>query len=364
MLGLLLGGFLLGPVARAEEAERFRLISAAGVEELRERLGQASTGSYRIAGAAEGTAISGGNRIAVLLEHVPGGGYHHAVATSRGPMDEAAEGRPVNEWAAEGYRLSAETVLAGPAGDWWLPDAAEERTAVFLLERGPEARPHEYVAMTFQGEKRFDRDLGHWTPEGFRPVAVWNRGRSLAIVLERPVPGGGGVPPGATSAQATAGDYVVHVGVIRNSTRGKLKEWAADGYRIVDIADASIRTPPIVLLRLEAEADWSSRLLYEADRKVHNEKLEKKLNKRGRKGFRIAAGTLTDQIVGLERPPHQGEPPAQVQYRTLSSRTAPGIPLALERAADEGFEVVALVVNADEILAVVQRDAPRTTIGR
>ena len=85
-------------------------------------------------------------------------------------------------------------------------------------------------------------------------------------------------------------------------------------------------------------------------------RLEKKLNKKGKLGFRVSGRSVTTHVVGLERP---GETPPRMTYRALSSKKVEGLSEVLDQALQEGYGFLALLVSADEIVLVVGKATDR-----
>jgi hypothetical protein len=346
---------LLAVASGAEEQDRFMLLGSETAGGLGRRLDAVSARGYRVMATGQGTSLNGRNRIVVLLEHRPDtGDVDYRVLETSGDFDDDGIGRSLNDWAGDGYRLTPEALLAKRAEDWWLPDASYEHQLVVILERRPDDSAYHYTRVGIGSVEQFQRDLAARLSEGYFVIGMWNSGRSLSVAMER-VLGPDGQTPTATAGVKPDGDtYRLLIGVNRLGMKQQLKRASREGYGLLDIVDQSITAPPMVLLkRLEGSPDpHVIKLMYNPDEKIDNDRLEKKLNKKGRLGFRISSRWVTPHVVGLERPGEEARP---ASYRTLSSKPSAGLPRALEQALAEGYRFVTLVVSADQTVAVVAK---------
>ena len=89
--------------------------------------------------------------------------------------------------------------------------------------------------------------------------------------------------------------------------------------------------------------------------KQTKDKLEKKLNRRARNGWRVAERGTTLKVITLQRPVREAERTSKAEYLILSSRRAPGLARSLEDATNRGLEFVRLFVEPDETTVLLEK---------
>ena len=95
----------------------------------------------------------------------------------------------------------------------------------------------------------------------------------------------------------------------------------------------------------------SARLVTRPFERERKGKLEHKLNRNGKAGYRVVAGSSTDTLLVLER---EARPATCHAYRTFSTRT-PYWLSALEESTREGYSFVTMLVEAGKTLVLLER---------
>jgi hypothetical protein len=355
-LGLLAGLMTLvagpGTAAESPDPAPFRLISGERPGSLERKLQAAGTQGYHLIAAARGTTLNGKGRGVALLGRDPENATptEFALITSSGDLASAADDAEFKQLTAAGYRLRMRGVLPDNPDDWWVPEAGYESQVWLILERRGNGGPYTYAAFGYSTEAEFKKDMAAYVDEGYAVLGILNSARRLRILLERDLSKNEKAP----QIVAPDGRHRLLMGSRKLGVRMQLNDVAAKGYRLAGVADASTIAPPFVLVEKRATRieDHVYRTLYEPGTKIYKDKLDRKLNKRARKGLRIVPGGITSTVVVFERSEQA------VEYRTLSSRTRPGLPEQLASAVDRGFRVMALFVGGDETTVVTERDAP------
>jgi len=357
LLGLLILASLPMPAQEAG-AERFRLIGAERAQSLNRKLRSAAAEGYHVIAAGRGPSVSGKGRVVLLMEknETAEQRREYAVLTSSGKLDDAPTAAGINALAAKGYRLSPEHILPERLDDLWVTESTYEDQVLLILERppGPDDSAYAYDSFSYETAASFTRELSSSLAKGYEPMGIVNSARRLRIVLEKR-PGRDG--PASGDPGERAGRYRILLTPKRLAMKHALKRAAKKGYRVVDMADPSIYAPPMLLLqkRDDPPETYRYKLIVKPGKKIRKSKLERKLNKRARKGFHVTPGAITRSAVVLQRPPG---PLTHPEYRALSSTTAPGISATMEAALSEGFRLVTIFVTAGETTVLLEKPGP------
>jgi len=345
---------LAGPVRGEEAVARFELVSSESPTALERQLRSAAERGYRMVAASIGAAVSGKQRVVVLMERVAAdsGAWDYAVIETGGDFDAAVKGRSVNGLAADRFRLNPQGILGRPVNDWWTPESEQGEQALLILERTPRAPACSYLSIKVSGAKQFADEMAARYADGFHALGMWNAARSLRVVIERTR----GESEAAIDQLAGNEPYHLLIGSTKMALSGQLDRAADRGYRVIDVADQSISAPPMILMKWNRGPGEGTEydLMYEPGKKIRRDKLERKLNKRGRAGYRVAARAITPSVVVLERPANP-EVKTKIEYLALSSRDQPGIAPELENALSRGYRFLALLSYTDETVVVVER---------
>jgi hypothetical protein len=297
--------------------------------------------------------VTGRPKISALLERVADGPVAYRVLTCSGSLEEPAIGGALATLGADGYRLMPGGITARKVEDFWLPESVYEDQMMLILEKYTDDETYAFRSLAFGDFDPFYRTLGTRRAEGFDVVGMWNTGRNLQLVLQRRTDDQ--APP---AGQGTQGHRLLLMAT-RLVLARKIEATAGEGYRIVAAEDPSTTGPPVILMEKIAAAGnvFDYKFLDDVPVKQTKDKLEKKLNKKARKGWRVARRGTTAEVITLQR--HASEELRQdsVEYRLVSSRRAPGLPGTLEEAAAEGFVFVRLYVEPDETTVLIERPA-------
>jgi hypothetical protein len=339
----------------AGAASRYRLVTAKDAEGLERRLQLATGDDYTMLAAAQGVDVTGRPKITALLARVEDGPIAFRVLTCSGSLQEPQIRDVLAALGSEGYRLAPGGITARKIEDFWLPESAYEDQMLLILEKFEDGATYGFESLAFGDFDPFYRALAERRAEGFDVVGMWNTGRNLQIVLQRRTDED---PP--RRVYAVDGHRLLLMAT-RLVLAGKLEAAASQGYRILAAEDPSTTGPPVILMeRTAASANvLDYKFLDDVPVKQTKDKVAKKLNKKGRKSWRIARGGTTAEVITLERPHEDAKRTTKTEFLMLSSRTAPGLPQALEAAVAEGFQFVRLFVEPDETTVLVERTTER-----
>jgi hypothetical protein len=351
LLAMLIPG---APRALGGDDGSYVLLQAGGPESLQRKLRGPAADGYRILGACHGLDLQGNDRVVALLEKSAAAAapYEYVALGVSGDLGREGVLDRVNELGAEGYRLFQRHVFAQPAIDWWLPAEGYDDQMTLILERGPQAAPREYEALAYSTPQAFQQRLDEHVAAGFDVLGLWNTYRRPRLLLERALDDR--VP---ASEAAGDGDYRMLVVSTRHGLKRALERYGLEGYRIYDSADQAVLAPPIVILERSADPTEAMKfkLLKQPFEKIRKDKLEKKLNKRGRRGFRALPRSLTGTLLILQREGKRADAPP-LEYRALSSKSAPGIPRGMQELVPRGFRFVAMFHGSDETTVLLARE--------
>jgi hypothetical protein len=328
------------PVVLAETS-RFALISAERAEKLERELNAAAREGYRLVVAERGLSVNGHTRVVALLEHRPGTPSDYVVIECSGKLtDEETRGK-LDKLTGAGYRLRPSGIVVRQLQDFWLPDQAYEQQVLLILEQTGKRGSWAYDSVAFGDFESFYHAIRERRSAGYEVLGLWNGGRRLHAFFEKPTAG----DPSVLADDDL--DYRMLIMPTRTGLRMKLRSAAKLGYRVQAAADPSIVGPPMLLLARTADPEETIkyRFLDNAPKKLYRDVLERKLNKKTRKGWRVTPAGVTKNSFTLERV-RKDDPRAE--YRTLSSKDAPGIPVALEQAIEEGYRFLFLYVEPTE----------------
>jgi len=353
VLAWLLVGGAQGLAAEEEALPRFRLVTAEDASRLERKLHSEAEGGYRLVAAAQGVGVTGRPRLTALLERTlnDAGPRGYRVLACAGNLQDDEVRETLAPLGGEGYRLTRRSVTARKLEDFWLPEAAYEDQMVLILERGEEGQRYAFDSLSFGDFEPFYRALGQRREDGFRIVGMWNTGRNLQLILQRRT------DDGASREEPAVEEHRLLLLATRLVLARKLEAAARDGFRIIAAADPSTTGPPVLLVGRNAAPVQAIeyRFLDDVPVRQMKDKLAKKLNKRARGGWRVTRRGTTAEVITLQRPAEESQRLPRAEYRVLSSRQAPGLPRALEEAADEGFELVSLFVEPEETTVLVER---------
>lgn len=322
----------------------YRFVAGEEAELLERDLRAAGSNGYRFLAAGEGLDVSGRSRIVALLERDSSSQrpLDYSVLHCSGNLSEPSTREAVEARTTEGYRLTSEGIVVRRRPEFWLPDSEYEDQTVLIFERSDPAARYEYEAVGFRSFDAFHRGLAERRAEGYEILGMWNTGRKLQVVVERNVRAD---PPRPTVVSAD--EYRLLLIATRRILKTKVNGAANNGYRLVDAEDPPTTGPPILLMRRSAARGdpIDYRFTKNVPGRMGKDKLEKKLNKRSRKGWRLPAGGITDSVLTLERVATQKKEDPHPRYRLVSSGKLEGLPEALERSTSEGYRFVRLFVE-------------------
>ncbi len=343
---------LLATPAVAEPA--YRLVAGADADELQRELKAAGASGYGFLAAGEGLDVSGRSRIVALLERHDEGPRDYSVLHCSGNLSEPSIRGAVEARAAEGYRLPVDGILVRRRPAFWLPDSEYEDQTVLIFERSDSAARYEYEAIGFRSFDTLHQSLAERRAEGYEILGMWNTTRKLQVVLERVA--------GAESRQdrvVSPDEYRLLLLATRRVLKSKLNGAALEGYRLVDAEDPPTTGPPILLLRKAAAPGHriEYRFAENVPGRMSRDQLEKRLNKRSRKGWRLPDGGITDSMLTLERAADRWTVEPRPRYRLVSSGKVEELPVALERSVSEGYRFVRLFVEPSRTTVLLVNDA-------
>jgi hypothetical protein len=353
LIFLLLLGAAFGGLVGEEPADRFVLIVAEGADSLERKLRAQAAEGRRIVGACHGLSLQGDGRVVVLMERPPGSGEPFEYLALSVPGDLGKQGAldELNDLGARGYRLFQRHVFARPVMDWWLPTSAYGDQVTLIVERSPDSDRHRYATVAYSESAPFRRTLDEHRSEGFRVLGLWNTFRRPRVILEKSLD----VKAGAAGLTTDGAEpYRLLVQATKHGLKSALERNGAVGYRVLDSTDQAIQAPPIVILEKAAAPsdDISYKLMKQPLKKIRKEKLEDKLNKRARKGYRVLPSSVTGAMLILER---ESKESPSLQYRALSSKVPPGVPRGMEELTARGYRFVAMFHSSDETTVLVGR---------
>jgi hypothetical protein len=357
---LLLLAALLVPALPAAAQTEFRLVAGADAKILERELQSAGVDGFRFLAAGEGLDVSGRSRIVALLERDAAAAVSRdfSVLTCSGNFSVETTREAVEALAADGYRLAKDGILVRRRPEVWLPDTEYDDQTVLVFERDGSDERYEYDAIGFRNFEAFHNALAVRRAAGYEILGMWNTGRKLQVVIEGR--NGAAVP---TSAQVAEGEYRLLLIATRRVLKHRVNAEAARGYRLVDAEDPPTVGPPILLMRKTANPDEpiEYRFTKRVPGRMRKGKLEKKLNKRSRNGWRLPPGGITDAVLTLEREEVLEKEDPHPLYRVVSSGKLEELPEALDRSVRAGYEFVKLFVEPSRTSALLVkngREAP------
>jgi hypothetical protein len=349
LLAAALAAFPVGALL-ADAGDEFRLLSGERPDSIQHKLRAAAEQGFEVVSAEIGAALTGRDRIVVLMQRRrdDGTSTDYRVVNSPQNFDESIDGPSVNDLAAEGYRIHPRGILGRSVGDWWLSDSEYEQVVV-LMARSDPARAYEYESLVFAGPERFHSETAELHAAGFEAVGILNVGRRLRVIMERP--SDRRAPP-----ENAHGDrpYDVVIAATPRSAIRALHRGAKSGYRILGAVDQSIHAPPLVLLGGTDGAPDVEHYEFMAgvSDKVRTGKLEMRLNQKNRAGYRVVASSITETRLVLERPRIRS---GELDYLVLSTKKPPGLPRAMEQATALGYRFLDMFLTADGVVALLER---------
>jgi len=347
---LLLAALVLPAIAVAQESAGFRLVSEREPERLERRLRQAGNDGYRVLGTARGIDVDGNMRISVLLQRDATGlgPFDYRVLATSGNLDDETEYHKVNDLGADGFRLKVGGVLVRAVSDVWLPADEYEDQMVLIFERGADAVGVRYESERFGNPEEFERALKQRRVDGFEILGLWVTQRRLQAILEAPL------DSLASNSTFKGEDYRMVILPTRKYLRDKLNRMAGQGYRVLTTEDPPTTGPPLMLLERSASGPGKIeyRFFDDVPKKLHRDKLQAKLNGEARRGWFVAHGGVTDNVITMERT--SGDKPG-VTYLAVSSSQKPGLSTVLEEATAAGYDYVAMFVKPAETMVLLEK---------
>lgn len=337
-----------------EPPSRYRLLTAKDASGLERRLQLATEGGYTMIAAAQGTDVTGRPKITALMEQVETGPVAFRVLTCAGSLEEPEIRETLAALGADGYRLAPFGITARKLEDFWLPESAYEAQMLLILEKLDDGKTFAFESLAFGDFDPFYRELGQRRAEGYDLAGMWNTGRRLQLVLQQRT------DVGARGGYDAATEHRLLLMATRLVLARKLESTAGEGYRILAAEDPSTTGPPVILMEKVAVAGniFDYKFLDDVPIKQTKDKLEKKLNRKARKGWQVARLGTTAEVLTLQRLHDKALRKTKAEYRMLSSRRAPGLARALEKAIAEGYEFLRLYVEPDETTVLVERTVP------
>ena len=340
---------LVAQAAPSSPASNYRLLSADDAAQLERRLNAAAEEGYELVAVAGGTDVAGKPRLAALAQRATGPAADYRALACASAGAEAARDE-LAKLGAEGYRLRPQTITARMLRDVNLPGSAYDDQLTLVLARHDDGAHYEFHSLSFADFEPFQNDLTRLRGEGFELLGMWNTGRKLEAILQRRS------GPSPVAAMRLAVEHRLLLPPTRLVLGKKLESLASDGFRILAATEPSITGPAIVLLERSAITgdNLDYKLADDLPAKQRQDALEKRLNKRARKSWRVSRRGVTAETIVLERPNRwvHTEPFA---YRLLSSRRAPGLEPALEQATRDGYAFVRLFVEPEETTVLVEK---------
>jgi hypothetical protein len=328
---------------------RFRVIASESPESLQRKLNAVGAIGYHAIAAGRGSALSGKGRTVVLLKRneTAAATYEYRVLEISGLTDSFV---PVSELGKAGFRVKQGLMLAELPDDWWSSQSDYDDHVQLILERSDASAAYDYDVFAYENPTALERKLTEFMKQGYDVIGLLNSVRRLRIVLERDLRA---EPVDSETTMPAGGRYQLIIGSLKVGLRHQINDASARGYRVASVAETGTHAPPMMLLEKVAKTGRTLEYkpLYEPGQRILNEKLEKKLNKRARKGFRITPGAISRSVVVMERI----EQTTPAQYRTLSSRTPPGLSENLQSAAEQGYRPITMFVSGDQTTVVVEK---------
>lgn len=346
----------LAIAALAPAQAGFRLVAGEDAEILERELRTAGAQGYRFLAAGEGLDVSGHSRVVVLLERDAAAGavFEYSALACNGNLSDPQTRQALEARTAEGYRLPADGILVRRRPEFWLPESGYDDQTVLILERSDPAARYVYDGVGFRNSETFHRTLAERRAAGFEILGLWNTGRKLQVVMER---NSAAELPGATPVADD--EYRLLLIATRKVLKSKVNGAADRGYRLVDAEDPPTQGPPILLMRKSAlpgdPIDY--RFTKNVPGRMRKDKLEKKLNKRSSRGWRLPPEGITDAVLTLERVAKQKPFEPHPRYRIVSSGKLDGLPQALDRSVAEGYRFVRLFVEPSRTSALLEKPA-------
>ena len=352
---LLLLGALPTLAAEDQAPPRFQPVHANAAEQLERRLQAFAAKGYRLMAVAQGDSVTGRPRWTALMEK-PGGAakpFGYRVVTCSGKLQEKETAGVLASLGDAGYHLTPTSVTVRELRDVWLPESAYDEQMTLVLEKGAEGRRYAFDSLAFGDYERFYRDLGQKTTDGYEVVGMWNTGRRLQVILQKRT------DEGAPVGEPDSPEHLLLLMATRLVLAGKLESAAGDGFRILAADDPPTTGPPVILMEKTATSGniIDYKFLDDVPVKQNKDKLEKKLNKKARKRWRVAGRGTTAEVIALERSSRRTGETSRANYLLVSSRRAPGLSQSLEDAMGRGYSFVRLFVEPDEATVLLERVA-------
>lgn len=322
----------------------YRVISVAQGGSIQGSLAAPGGAGYAIAAAGRGYDLNGEPRVAVLLEHT-GHPVEHRVLETTARLDSAATLARMKELGGRGCELEGDTVIVERVLGYWLPETIDDPRMHLIFKCSPGAPAVDYEVVVFRELESLERRLQELHGGGFRVVGLWNSGRHLQAVVRR--------GPARETDRPGGEPRLFHRSTF-TALRSALRSAIGKGLRVIAADDPSTAGAPLLLMdrRAAGPEPFEYLLLSNTPDKVRQGKLERKLRKRGKAGWRLEPAGCTDQVLTLSR---DTASEAKYEYRVLSSRTPPGLAQALEQATAQGFRFMRLTVMPAETVIVLAR---------
>ena len=131
---------------------------------------------------------------------------------------------------------------------------------------------------------------------------------------------------------------------------------------------ATITGPPLLLLRKvdQPPVDLTYRFFDDVPKKLHKDKLDRKLNGKARRGWRASRFGSTQTVVTLERErdyrpdPATDPKPEDLQVFLALTSTRVDFATRLEQAVDAGYGYLGMYVEAGQTTVLLEKRPPTT----
>ena len=365
----------LSAQSEADAVPRYRLVRVVEASILQEKINEAASDGYRLAGVAP---ASGGTAVAVL-ERTSSSHETYGYLLLSGKGDAALQ-QALNDAGAKGFRL----ISRDRALDWRAPVALQLRTVLAWMEKAPDqAKKFEYAVIPFGAKMALKvslnpklwadvNPLDYVKPEiareqqqGFHLVRIVS---GVALIMEKSE---GPDTEEATQRKISPGTRQSQAYRSLKSLKGsklerKLREAADNGYCVVDIdPQAPPMWPSILLDKIGTGSPDGARepCAYKVIQRP--DLREDDFNQSGDGGFHLVPQSVN--FYGGFQTAQSGQPKFDAifektgaasqayHYRSVSASQLPELSGKLERAASEGYRAVKVDSMKDGAILVIMQ---------
>ena len=387
--GLLLASLFIGLGCQAVSAQehepdatlRYRLIQVVEASTLQEKIAEAASEGYRLAGV---TPASAGTTVAVLEKsEIPNHAYEYVMLTGKG---DPAFQEKLNEAGAMGFRLLSRDV----ALDWRPRVPLQLRLVIAWMEKpAGTTQKFEYVVVPF-GVKMAAKaslnpklwadinPLDYVKPEirsaedrGFHLVRIVS---GVALIMEKLTTSGPENPSPSSPSGATRQPVAFRsiTNLTGSSLQRKLQGAAAGGFCVTDIDSEAPPVWPALLLDNNETLNADGKAEHCSYEVIQKRDLgDADFNQAGSRGFRLVPQSVN--FYGSFQIARNGRPEVNAivekasaanlayQYRSASAPRLSELSGKLEQAAAEGYRAIKVDSILDGAVLVIMEKREQLT---